>query len=233
MALAGGLQYIDNLALRFSLHGLEDTFAGKPTFCLSWSEPFDLDSVAGKLVSNPKRSRSFPITHPKRIPESAEKENANKREQKRDAKTASTTRINSVKEPQCIQKNTTRPLSETRSTCAYTNMEEESSDEELCDIMLEQENIQINQDILAVKRPEPLDSRGFDNSCEKRKQSGRKRYLEELDTYPSGHAKRPRPRLDFDKVLLSKTNYCEEEGTVSKRASYFAPIVGSDTEDNS
>lgn len=229
MALAGGLQYIDNLALRFSLHGLEDSFAGKPTFCFSWSEPFDLDTVAGKLRSNPKRSRSFPIT--KRTPE---KQNTDIKEPKQETRKSSFS-VHS-KDPQSTPKNTntttTRPHSETRSTSAFTNVEEESSDEELCEIMLEQENIKINQDFSAFrKRPEPLDARGFENSCEKRKQPvSRKRYLEELDTSPSGQAKRPRPRLDFNKVLLSRTRYTENSG--NKRSSFFAPISGSDSEDN-
>ena len=141
MALTGGLQYLDNLALRFSLHGLEDSFAGKPTFCFSWSEPFDLDTVAGKLATNPKRSRSFPIT--KRITETSEKQNVDKLVHKKEhVKTPF--RVHSLKE-EFTPQNTTRQLSDTRSTYAHVNVEEESSDEELCDIMAEQENIKFTQ----------------------------------------------------------------------------------------
>lgn len=235
MALTGGLQYIDNLALRFSLHGLEDKFTPKPTFCFSWSEPFDLDSVSGKLRSNPKRSRSFPITKKK-----PEKQNTNRIETKHET-AKSLLNVQTKDHDAAVRNNnnvtiiTTKSYSETRSTSTCINLEEESSDEELCDIMLQQENIKINQDFSAFnKRSEQHGALGFENLCEKKKQPSlsRKRYLEELDMSTSGQAKRSRPRLDFDKVLLSRTNYSDEENSATKRSSYFAPISGSDSDDN-
>lgn len=59
MALTSSLPCIDNLSFQLSRHGLDENRNIKPAFYYSWSEPFDLD-FAGKTHSNPKRSRSLP-----------------------------------------------------------------------------------------------------------------------------------------------------------------------------
>jgi hypothetical protein len=237
MALASGLQYIDNLALRFSLHGLEDSFAGKPTFCFSWSEPFDLDTVAGKLATNPKRSRSFPTTFAKGQLGNVEKQLAEKRDHIR-SKAKPPFRVHSVNEgdtsniihagKQHIDKSS-YAYACASGTEGYKGIEEESSDEELCDLMAEQENLQFTKEYTATKRREK-DARDLE-ICERKKQSCRKRYLEDIDTYTTRDAKRSRPRLDFDKVLLSKTRYLEDSNTSTNIGTYFAPIITSDSED--
>lgn len=59
MALTSSLPCIDTLAFQLSRHGLDENRNIKPAFYYSWSEPFDLD-FAGRVHSNPKRSRSLP-----------------------------------------------------------------------------------------------------------------------------------------------------------------------------
>ncbi|XP_031557749.1 uncharacterized protein LOC116294309 [Actinia tenebrosa] len=227
MALASGLQYIDNLALRFSLHGLEDSFAGKPTFCFSWSEPFDLDTVAGKLASNPKRSRSFPTTFAK-----GTHGNIDKREHIRPKSKPPFRSLNDGDTKNTVQSD--KQFND-KSSDAYASksegckgIEEESSDEELCDLMAEQENIQFTQEHTSVKRCEK-DASELE-ICERKKES-RKRFLEEIDTYSSRNAKRPRPRLDFHKVLQSRTRQIEDNSTQRNIGTYFSPITDSDPED--
>lgn len=232
MALASGLQYIDNLALRFSLHGLEDSFAGKPTFCFSWSEPFDLDTVAGKLANNPKRSRSFPTTFAKGTHGSIDKHLVEKREHRRPRSKTPFRSLNEGDPTKTVQSD--KQLND-KSSNAYTSIsegckgiEEESSDEELCDLMAEQENIQITQDYTSVKRREKDPS---ELEIRERKKQSRKRFLEEIDSCLSRNAKRPRPRLDFQKVLQSRTKQLEDSNTSTNIGTYFSPIIDSDPED--
>ena len=59
MALTTSLPCIDTLAFQLSRHGLDENRNVKQGFYYSWSEPFDLD-FAGRVHSNPKRSRSLP-----------------------------------------------------------------------------------------------------------------------------------------------------------------------------
>lgn len=233
MALASGLQYIDNLALRFSLHGLEDSFSGKPTFCFSWSEPFDLDTVAGKLANNPKRSRSFPTTFAKGTHGSIEKQLVEKPDHRRPRSKPPFRSLNEGDITDTVQSD--KQLNE-KSSYAYAStsegckgIEEESSDEELCDLMAEQENIQFTQDCTTVKHREK-DPREVE--IRERKTQSRKRFLEELDTcLVNRNAKRPRPRLDFQKVLQSRTKQLEDSNTSTNIGTFFSPIIDSDPED--
>lgn len=59
MALTSSLPCIDTLAFQLSRHGLDENRNIKPACFYSWSEPFNLD-FAGRVHSNPKRSRSLP-----------------------------------------------------------------------------------------------------------------------------------------------------------------------------
>ncbi|EDO38754.1 predicted protein [Nematostella vectensis] len=228
--MALGIQCVDSLAMRFSLHGIEDPYVRKSSFCFSWSEPFDLDSVAGKLT-NPKRSHSLPskLTTKKQDERKIERETFQERQILRNQTYEGNLLKRASLEISQIWKHQTRPCvkyANATTSKDIDSFEEESSDEELCELMAERENIPVTHEL--GKRSYDMDARKVE-MCEKRSMEPvrRKRYLEELETSPGNEIKRPRPRLDFEKVRLSRTNLIEKSAAVET----FAPIIASDSED--
>ena len=233
MALTTSLPCIDTLAFQLSRHGLDENRNVKQGFYYSWSEPFDLD-FAGRVHSNPKRSRSLPSAL------------VTKRKEPTPL-TANQTRLLGLKRAKENDENIeyackagvdihstslyTSPGHLTLSVNKYANMHGESSDrvtdsaeasdDEISGFLI---NTPTNSDNLSHQVTNAsqklvhgkIQNPGF---------STRKRNLDEHEY--SSNKKRRRPRLNFEKMQLSRNVTVpvpKSDPSIFDKV-YFRPII--------
>ena len=236
---------IDSLSFKFSLHHLEDAYSvAKPSFCFSWPEPFALDFAGRARETNPKRSRSQPtalLGSTKTSINSGKKEN--RRVRSVDFFRASTSDYNRRTEvfdntyPCDIQSNNStsaRNLPLAGST--YVNKKAAScdceddftSDEELaelCGAYEEKKKAPTNEKLFSVKK-EKIYKEDTDE-----KAKTRKRTLDNSHNSTDRNAtKRPRPRLDFEKMRLSRSETLKQNCStkILFDETFFKPILPTD-----
>lgn len=236
MALTTSLPCIDTLAFQLSRHGLDENRNIKQGFYYSWSEPFDLD-FAGRVHSNPKRSRSLPSALVTKRKEST-------------PLTANQTRLLGLKRAKENDKNIeyackaevdihstslyTSPGHLTLSVNKYANQSNrhgessdrvtdsaEASDDEVSGFLI---NTPTNSDNLSHQVTNAsqklvhgkIQNQGF---------STRKRNLDEHEY--SSNKKRRRPRLNFEKMQLSRNVTVpvpKSDPSIFDKV-YFRPII--------
>lgn len=241
MALTSSLPCVDTLAFQLSLNGLDENRNIKPAFYYSWSEPFDLD-FAGRVHSNPKRSRSLPsalVTKRKEIPILSANQ-ARLAELKR-AKESDENTEDTCKAGVDIHSTSlyTSPGHLTLSVNKYANQENrhkessgafdsaEASDDEVSGLLINTlsnaEDLS-NQVVLAeITSSTPTFPR--DKSRKPGLSGSRKRNLNEHENI--NNKKRRRPRLDFEKMQLSRNmavSVPRSDSSIFDEV-YFRPII--------
>lgn len=244
MALTSSLPCIDTLAFQLSRHGLDENRNIKPAFYYSWSEPFDLD-FAGRAHSNPKRSRSLPTALASKRKETTML-SANqvalaalKRARESDENSEETCGI--VKAVTDIHSTSlyTSPGHLTLSVNKYANQANrhkastdaidsaDSSDEEVSGLLVSIQNKTegLTDQVVLTE----IASSTYKLTQNKSRKAGvsnvLKRNLEEQEN--SNFKKRRRPRLDFEKMQLSRdvSVPAPRKDPSMLEEVYFRPIV--------
>lgn len=237
MALTSSLPCIDTLAFQLSRHGLDENRNIKPPFFYSWSEPYNLD-FAGKAPNNPKRSRSHPSALVAKRKEAIHSQACLpglKREKESEKNSEET--CGSVKPLAEIHSTSlhTSPGHLTLSVNKYANQanrhEEsdtadfaESSDDEISELLVNGSttNKELPHVLCKNKTPHPV-SRKTNRTT--RDSGPLKRTLEGSEN--TNENKRRRPRLDFEKMQLSRDALIPLNGSDKSILDevYFRPIL--------
>lgn len=208
---------VESLSFRFSLHHLEDKYISRPSFYYSWSEPFDLDYAGKTREGNPKRCRSQPATL---LAPTNAFSYSNKR---RDHKTQSLDIFrgfnsqNRTPTEVCVSTCTQDFHSGSDSAkhqlagCKYVNEKTSKTSDEEDDLTSDEELAELccvspaKKDVLP-REPRFLERKNIarkENIEEKTKT--RKRTLDHSHELTNENIiKRARPRLDFEKMRLSR-----------------------------
>lgn len=238
MALTSSLPCIDTLAFQLSRHGLDENRNIKPPFFYSWSEPYNLD-FAGKAPNNPKRSRSHPSALVAKRKEALHSQACIpglKKERKEWDKNSEEAR-GSVKPLAEIHSTSlhTSPGHLTLSVNKYANQankhEEsdtadfaESSDDEISELLVNGSNT--NKDLPHVLCENNASYSIIRKTNRRTRDSGPlKRTLEGSENADDN--KRRRPRLDFEKMQLSRDALLPLTGSDKSILDevYFRPIL--------
>lgn len=235
MALTSSLPCIDTLSFQLSRHGLDENRNIKPAFYYSWSEPFDLD-FAGKAHSNPKRSRSLPSALVAKRKDTAQP--GLKRARERDENTEETCGFVKAGAETCSTNLHTSTGHLTLSVNKYANQANrhkesdtaadltESSDDEVSGLLVNP--LRSNTDLLP---PSVLtEITGSHKLIQNRSRtpsdsSPLKRTLELNEN--ANNKKRRRPRLDFEKMQLSRNGFVhvpKSDRSILDEV-YFKPII--------
>lgn len=215
MALTSSLPCIDTLSFQLSRHGLDENRNIKPAFYYSWSEPFDLD-FAGKTHSNPKRSRSLPTALLAKRKETEQSQVGSvglKRAKERDENSGKTCGF--VKAGAEVHSTSSHASSGhlTLSVNKYANQANrhkesdaaadcaESSDDEVSGLLVN--TLNTKEDLASVLAEITSSHNFIQNKSRTPNESGSLKRT--LDTNENTiDKKRHRPRLDFEKMQLSK-----------------------------
>ena len=216
MALASSMPCIDRLACQLSVHRIDEHCTRKPDFYLPLNEPLDLD-YAERHRSNPKRSRSLPnasVTKRKDAMQlDATREHLASVKRTRDRDKTPAERNNIIKEE--IKIHSTRPYTSpghlTLSVNKYANEanrhkdseadQAESSDDEVSGLLLNSLS-KANEAPRVLAEITSLQTSRENTSCKTGDSFPRKRSMDENEYHHD--IKRLRPRLDFDKMQLSR-----------------------------
>lgn len=234
MALTSSLPCIDTLSFQLSRHGLDENRNIKPAFYYSWSEPFDLD-FAGKAHSNPKRSRSLPSALVTKRKETTQP--GLKRAKGRDEKSEETCELVKAGAETHSSNLHTSTGHLTLSVNKYANQANrhkesdaaadltESSDDEVSGLLVNPLNA--NTDLLPSVLTEITGSHKLiQNGSRTSGDSGPlKRTLEANEN--ANDKKRRRPRLDFEKMQLSRNaavHVPKSDRSILDEV-YFRPII--------
>lgn len=231
---------VDSLSFKFSLHHLEDAYVAKPPFYYSWSEPFDLDYAGKARETNPKRSRSQPatlISSTKSLINSGKKGDCKHRSVDifRDSNpeySRKTEVLDNTYTCDIHSNNSTsaKDLPRTGSTENPTKSSPDcdddfTSDEELAELCSSYEDKKITAPNKMLFTGEK-DSNWKEDTEQKTKR--RKRTLDNSHNSTDRNLpKRPRPRLDFEKMRLSRKETLNQNCStkILFDETFFKPIL--------
>lgn len=238
MALTSSLPRIDTLSFQLSRNSLDENRNLKPAFYYSWSEPLDLD-FAGKAHSNPKRSRSLPSALVTKRKETAQCQVGSvglKRAKERDENSEETCGF--IKAGAEIHSTSSHTSSGhlTLSVNKYANQANrhkesdaaadlaESSDDEVSGLLVN--TLNTNTDLASVLTEITSSHKSTQNKRRTPNESAPlKRTL--VANENTNDKKRRRPRLDFEKMQLSRNAVVpipRSEQSIFDEV-YFRPII--------
>lgn len=216
MALTSSLPCIDTLAFQLSRHGLDENRNIQPAFYYSsWSEPFDLD-FAGKAHSNPKRSRSLPsalVAKRKETAQSQVRSVGLKRAKESDENSEEICEFVKTGAEIHSTSSHTAPGHLTLSVNKYANQANrhkeseaaadvaESSDDEVSGLLVNTLNTSTN--LPSVLTEITSSQKLIQNKSRTSNESGPLKRTLDVNEY-ANDKKRRRPRLDFEKMQLSR-----------------------------